>query len=145
MGLVLTLGLWVEVPGSTSAASIAWTERATRISCVKTSLFDLFKVGIGPSSSHTMGPMRAALRFAVELESTGALDSVAAVRAELYGSLALTGQGHGTDRAVLLGLSGEEAATMIQRRLNRSWWRFAVRESCLCWGRRRFRFARRST
>jgi L-serine dehydratase len=79
---------------------------------VKTSLFDLFKVGIGPSSSHTMGPMRAALRFAVELESTVALDRVAAVRAELYGSLALTGQGHGTDRAVLLGLSGEEAATI---------------------------------
>jgi L-serine dehydratase len=59
-----------------------------------------------------MGPMRAALRFAVELESAGALDRVAEVRAELYGSLALTGLGHGTDRAVLLGLSGEEAATI---------------------------------
>ncbi|HEX4309128.1 MAG TPA: L-serine ammonia-lyase [Acidobacteriaceae bacterium] len=79
---------------------------------MKTSLFDLFKVGIGPSSSHTMGPMRAALRFAVELESTGALDRVAEVRVDLYGSLALTGKGHGTDRAVLLGLSGEEAATI---------------------------------
>jgi L-serine dehydratase len=79
---------------------------------VKTSLFDLFKVGIGPSSSHTMGPMRAARRFAVELETEGVLAQVAEVRVELYGSLALTGQGHGTDRAVLLGLRGEEAATI---------------------------------
>jgi L-serine dehydratase len=59
-----------------------------------------------------MGPMRAARRFAQELESNGLLDGVAAVRAELYGSLALTGHGHGTDRAVLLGLSGEEASTI---------------------------------
>ena len=79
---------------------------------MKTSLFDLYKVGIGPSSSHTMGPMRAARRFAVELESARVLERIARVRAELYGSLALTGLGHGTDRAVLLGLSGEEAATI---------------------------------
>jgi L-serine dehydratase len=79
---------------------------------VKTSLFDLFKVGIGPSSSHTMGPMRAARQFALELEQDGVLGRVAEVRTELYGSLALTGRGHGTDRAVLLGLSGEEAATI---------------------------------
>ena len=79
---------------------------------MKTSLFDLFKVGIGPSSSHTMGPMRAARRFALELEQDGVLGRVAEVRADLYGSLALTGRGHGTDRAVLLGLSGEEAATI---------------------------------
>jgi L-serine dehydratase len=79
---------------------------------VKTSLFDLFKVGIGPSSSHTMGPMRAARRFALELGDSGALASTASVLVELYGSLALTGHGHGTDRAILLGLSGEEAATI---------------------------------
>jgi L-serine dehydratase len=79
---------------------------------VKTSLFDLYKVGIGPSSSHTMGPMRAAQRFAVELEAAGALAQTAQVRVDLYGSLALTGHGHGTDRAILLGLSGEEAATI---------------------------------
>jgi len=79
---------------------------------VKTSLFDLYKVGIGPSSSHTMGPMRAARRFALELEAGGALPRVAQVRVELYGSLALTGHGHGTDRAILLGLSGAEAATI---------------------------------
>ena len=59
-----------------------------------------------------MGPMRAARRFAVELETAGVLDRVAEVRVDLYGSLALTGLGHGTDRAVLLGLSGEEAATI---------------------------------
>jgi L-serine dehydratase len=79
---------------------------------VKTSLFDLYKIGIGPSSSHTMGPMRAARRFAHSLDEAGLLDKVAAVRAEFYGSLALTGLGHGTDRAVLLGLSGEEAASI---------------------------------
>jgi L-serine dehydratase len=77
---------------------------------VKTSLFDLYKIGIGPSSSHTMGPMRAALRFARSLQDNNLLNQVAAVQADLYGSLALTGLGHGTDRAILLGLSGEEAA-----------------------------------
>ncbi len=79
---------------------------------VKTSLFDLYKIGIGPSSSHTMGPMRAARRFAQSLADSNLLDRLAAIRAELYGSLALTGHGHGTDRAILLGLSGEEAATI---------------------------------
>lgn len=75
---------------------------------MKTSIFDLFKIGIGPSSSHTMGPMRAARRFAAELGTNAALPNVSRVLAELYGSLALTGIGHGTDRAVLLGLSGEK-------------------------------------
>ncbi len=74
---------------------------------MKTSVFDLFKIGIGPSSSHTVGPMRAARRFVEEIEAGGKLGEVARVRAELYGSLALTGIGHGTDRAILLGLSGE--------------------------------------
>jgi L-serine dehydratase len=74
---------------------------------VNTSLFELFKIGIGPSSSHTVGPMRAALRFVRGLESSGALDRTARVVVHLYGSLALTGVGHGTDRAVLLGLLGE--------------------------------------
>ncbi len=75
---------------------------------MRTSIFDLFKIGIGPSSSHTMGPMRAARRFAAQLDEAGTFDRVARVRAELYGSLALTGIGHGTDRAILLGLSGEK-------------------------------------
>jgi L-serine dehydratase len=74
---------------------------------VNTSLFELFKIGIGPSSSHTVGPMRAALRFARQLESSGLLPRTAIVNVDLYGSLALTGMGHGTDRAVLLGLLGE--------------------------------------
>ena len=78
------------------------------VSCIMTSLFDLFKIGIGPSSSHTVGPMRAARRFAVELEAAGLLQATARVMVELYGSLALTGHGHGTDRAILLGLSGEQ-------------------------------------
>jgi L-serine dehydratase len=68
------------------------------------SVFDLFKIGIGPSSSHTVGPMVAARRFLVEC---GPLDDVVAVEAHLYGSLALTGVGHATDKAVILGLMGE--------------------------------------
>ena len=71
------------------------------------SAFDLFKIGLGPSSSHTVGPMRAAQRFAHELAADGKLDSTGHVVVDLYGSLALTGRGHGTDRAILLGLSGE--------------------------------------
>jgi L-serine dehydratase len=73
---------------------------------VKHSLFELFKIGIGPSSSHTMGPMRAALRFVKELESATLTFQTASLQIDLYGSLALTGHGHGTDRAILLGLSG---------------------------------------
>lgn len=68
------------------------------------SVFDLFKIGIGPSSSHTVGPMVAARRFLVEY---GSLDDVVGVEAALYGSLALTGVGHATDKAVILGLMGE--------------------------------------
>ncbi len=72
------------------------------------SVFDLFKIGIGPSSSHTVGPMRAGARFVERwLKESGELQRVARVRVELYGSLALTGRGHGTDKAVLLGLEGE--------------------------------------
>ncbi len=72
------------------------------------SVFDLFKIGIGPSSSHTVGPMRAAQMFVSALVADAALERVASVRAELYGSLGATGKGHGSDRAVLLGLEGEE-------------------------------------
>ena len=71
------------------------------------SVFDLFKIGIGPSSSHTVGPMRAALRFADGLRDDALLGSVHAVRIELFGSLGATGKGHGSDKAVLLGLEGE--------------------------------------
>jgi L-serine dehydratase len=74
---------------------------------MRTSLFELFKIGIGPSSSHTVGPMRAANRFVRSVEETGLLESVQRVRVELFGSLALTGMGHGTDRGILLGLLGK--------------------------------------
>ncbi|MDL2082308.1 serine dehydratase beta chain, partial [Streptomyces sp. GXMU-J15] len=70
------------------------------------SVFDLFSIGIGPSSSHTVGPMRAARMFARRLRNEGLLPSVASVRSELYGSLGATGHGHGTPKAVLLGLEG---------------------------------------
>src|SRR6187455_1859268 len=72
------------------------------------SVLDLFKIGIGPSSSHTVGPMRAARLFALRLQHDGLLPRVARVLSELYGSLGATGKGHGTDKAVLLGLSGHE-------------------------------------
>ena len=75
-----------------------------------TSLFDLYKIGVGPSSSHTMGPMRAACRFAQDLDRDGLLDRAARIQTDLYGSLALTGMGHATDRAILLGLQGNEPA-----------------------------------
>jgi L-serine dehydratase len=70
------------------------------------SLFDMFKIGIGPSSSHTVGPMRAARRFLIEL-SPGDFERIARIEVELFGSLAHTGHGHGTDVAILLGLEGE--------------------------------------
>ncbi|WP_432503927.1 L-serine ammonia-lyase [Kineococcus arenarius] len=70
-------------------------------------VLDLFSIGIGPSSSHTVGPMRAALRFAQGLDADGLLERVAAVRVDLHGSLGATGRGHGSDRAVVLGLLGE--------------------------------------
>jgi len=70
------------------------------------SVLDIFKVGLGPSSSHTMGPMNAACAFATGLAGQGLLEGTARVGVQLYGSLALTGLGHCTDRAVLLGLEG---------------------------------------
>jgi L-serine dehydratase len=76
------------------------------------SVFDIFKVGIGPSSSHTVGPMRAARRFAHRLADDGVLGQVASVKCEMFGSLGHTGRGHGTDRAVALGLEGEEPSTV---------------------------------
>ncbi len=76
------------------------------------SAFDLFKIGIGPSSSHTVGPMRAALLFAQGLERDELLSQVASVRVELYGSLGATGKGHGTDKGVILGLMGQAPDTV---------------------------------
>ncbi len=77
-----------------------------------TSLFDIFSIGIGPSSSHTMGPMRAAAAFVNDLRAQGSLHRVNSVQVSLYGSLALTGEGHGTPGAVVYGLLGLEAETL---------------------------------
>lgn len=79
------------------------------------SVFDLFSIGIGPSSSHTVGPMRAAHMFAKRLEREGVLPAVRRVRAELFGSLGATGHGHGTPKAVLLGLEGHRPAEVDVR------------------------------
>ena len=105
------------------------------------SVFDLFKIGIGPSSSHTVGPMRAARLFAQQLEVAGELEAVATVKAELFGSLGATGNGHGSDKAVILGLEGEAPETVdtdaIEGRLQRV--REAKRLSLL--GRREIPFS----
>ncbi|WP_428507648.1 L-serine ammonia-lyase [Roseateles sp.] len=76
------------------------------------SVFDLFKIGIGPSSSHTVGPMRAARMFAQRLRHEGVLDKTTRVVSQMYGSLGATGKGHGSDKAVLLGLAGHEPDTV---------------------------------
>ena len=85
------------------------------------SVFDIFKIGIGPSSSHTVGPMRAARRFAERLAADGQLAATTGVKIELFGSLGFTGKGHGSDKAVFLGLQGEEPALVdidtIEKRL----------------------------
>ncbi|MFJ8025819.1 serine dehydratase beta chain [Streptomyces sp. NPDC096311] len=80
------------------------------------SAFDLYSVGIGPSSSPTVGPMRAARRFAQRLDDDGLLTFVSRVRAELFGSLRATGHGHGSDKAVVLGLEDEDPATVDTER-----------------------------
>src|SRR6478609_183047 len=79
---------------------------------VAISVFDLFSIGIGPSSSHTVGPMRAARMFARRLRNEDLLAPVTSIRAELYGSLGATGHGHGTPKAVLLGLEGASPRTV---------------------------------
>lgn len=87
------------------------------------SVFDLFKIGIGPSSSHTVGPMYAAKQFLFNCIEQFPLTKIHTVKTELFGSLALTGKGHGTDTAILMGLEGEEPALVdpeqIPNRLNR--------------------------
>ncbi|WP_428328676.1 L-serine ammonia-lyase [Mucilaginibacter sp.] len=75
------------------------------------SVFDMFKIGIGPSSSHTLGPWRAAQQFVEAIQERGTLDLVVEIKILLYGSLAKTGKGHGTDIAILLGLSGDDPVT----------------------------------
>jgi L-serine dehydratase len=76
------------------------------------SVFDMLKIGVGPSSSHTLGPWRAAERFLSELREEKILDTIIAIKVDLYGSLSLTGKGHATDLAVMLGLSGQDPVTI---------------------------------
>jgi L-serine dehydratase len=87
------------------------------------SIFDLIKIGVGPSSSHTMGPMLAARQFLLDARAAGVFDDIERVGVQLYGSLALTGKGHHTDRAILLGFEGEVPRTleprMVEERLER--------------------------
>ena len=87
------------------------------------SVFDLFKIGIGPSSSHTVGPMYAAKQFLFNCMEKFPLEKIASLKIELFGSLALTGKGHGTDTAVLMGFEGNEPASVdteqIPSRLDR--------------------------
>lgn len=84
--------------------------RSNSVATMSISVFDIFKVEIGPSSSHTVGPMQAARLFAHALRTANGLPQVDRVQVDLYGSLSATGRGHGTDRAVLLGLEGEAPA-----------------------------------
>ncbi|MFD4956824.1 L-serine ammonia-lyase [Streptomyces sp. NPDC058451] len=104
------------------------------------SVFDLYSVGIGPSSSHTVGPMRAARRFVEGLERDGLLDDVVGVRAELYGSLGATGRGHGSDKAVVLGLEGEDPATVDTDRSDDRVARVRADGTLLLGGKHRIRF-----
>lgn len=104
------------------------------------SALQMFSIGIGPSSSHTVGPMRAAKRFSDSLVSSGALDRVARIRVDLYGSLALTGKGHGTDRAAFAGLEGLDPRTCDTRSVRTDLARATASGILLLAGKRRILF-----
>jgi len=106
------------------------------------SVFDMFKIGIGPSSSHTVGPMRAARAFCLELEEQGLLGSTSQIITQLYGSLALTGKGHGTDTAVLLGLAGEQPDQVDPDAVEGILRRIADEEAVVLLGKHRIAFDR---
>lgn len=82
------------------------------------SVLDIFSISIGPSSSHTAGPMRAAYAFVNQLVAKAELDKVKEIKIDLYGSLALTGRGHRTDKAILMGLEGEKPETVQAGNIN---------------------------
>ncbi|MFG1495396.1 L-serine ammonia-lyase [Saccharospirillum sp. HFRX-1] len=104
------------------------------------SVQDLFKVGLGPSSSHTLGPMRAAERFVLHLQEKGLLDQVEQLRADLYGSLALTGVGHATDKAVVLGFCGLDAATVDPQEADQTFLKVRTEQRLRLAGQRDLRF-----
>lgn len=82
------------------------------------SIFDMLKTGVGPSSSHTLGPWRATERWIKELKTANSFDDVESIQVDLYGSLSLTGKGHATDLAILLGLSGADPETVPIESIN---------------------------
>jgi L-serine dehydratase len=107
------------------------------------SVFDLFKIGIGPSSSHTVGPMRAARLFGERLRREGHMDAVDRVQVKLYGSLGATGKGHGTDVAVLLGLAGHDPETVPIDHVQAMVAAIRAEESLELVGKKRVRFVER--
>lgn len=104
------------------------------------SVFDMFTIGIGPSSSHTVGPMRAARAFACSLEEAGTFESAAWIKTELFGSLGHTGRGHGSDRAVLLGLEGEAPELVDPETIEERVARIRADGALMLLGRRRVPF-----
>ena len=107
----------IQTPGNVTPVIPHWRREIKPVESsqleVNISVTDLYTIGIGPSSSHTVGPMRAAKRFADFLTSQNLLEGTYRVIVELYGSLALTGHGHGTDIAIMLGLSGERPSKVV--------------------------------
>src|ERR1700742_2699714 len=101
--MVLRDRLWTMVYGLSFLACTFATMKREQIS-----VFDIFKIGVGPSSSHTMGPWRAAQAFLDHCRHLNVFDQITQIRCDLYGSLAKTGRGHGTDFAVMLGLCGQD-------------------------------------
>lgn len=104
------------------------------------SVFDMFKIGVGPSSSHTLGPWKAAKQFCQFLEDHQLLSTVKSIRVMLYGSLAKTGKGHGTDIAVQLGLSGEDPVSFDVNIIDKRISEIAIRKSLLVGGKKEIRF-----
>ena len=130
-GLIPSKGRHSAVALQSIQTSTQWRERH---STMAVSVFDLFSIGIGPSSSHTVGPMRAARMFVKRLDNEDVLPKVARIRAELFGSLGATGHGHGTPKAVLLGLEGQVPATVDVRGAETDLARIRRADGCGCWG-----------
>ncbi|KAI8333369.1 serine dehydratase alpha chain-domain-containing protein [Chlamydoabsidia padenii] len=103
----LFLGRIRHYSAPSSATEVQYKEDPNADHHAVVSTFDLFSIGVGPSSSHTVGPMRAAKFFINDLKEHQLLEKVASLRVDMYGSLALTGKGHGTDNAILMGIEGE--------------------------------------
>ena len=120
----------MDLSPKTAAAFAAWPEppfppgaqRCIGAFCWNgmISVFEIFKIGIGPSSSHTIGPMKAAAAFAAALDANGARAKLTRLRVDLYGSLAWTGRGHASDKAVVLGLAGQQPDTVDPDHADRS-------------------------